>query len=56
MTVELNDINDNAPQFESLPQNVTVSESILPLSIVTAVSATDNDPSSTISYLITSDG
>ena len=49
-------MNDNAPQFESIPQSVNVSESISLSSIVTTVSATDNDESSTVSYLITSDG
>ena len=49
------DINDNFPQFEDLPQNVNVNESIDPSSIVVIVSATDNDPSSTVSYSITPD-
>lgn len=52
----LTDINDNVPQFESLPQSVNVSESISVSSIVTTVSATDNDATSTVSYVITSDG
>lgn len=56
LTVELIDINDNTPQFESLPQNITLSEGIPVSSIVLTVSATDDDTTSTVGYSITSNG
>ena len=56
LIVQLNDVNDNTPQFGSLPQNITVSESAAMSSTVFTVSATDADATSTITYSITSDG
>ena len=56
-SVELRDINDNAPQFViPPPQNINVSESIRSQSILFTVSATDDDTSSSITYLITPSG
>ena len=55
--MELRDINDNTPQFESLPQeSIFVSEGIRLFSILFIVSATDDDTTSTVSYLITPNG
>jgi len=51
----LNDINDNAPQFAPLPQNITISESVSLSSILLTVNATDLDTTSTISYSIIPD-
>ena len=47
--VEVEDINDNPSQFESLPQgSISVSEGIRPSSILFIVSATDDDATSTV--------
>ena len=52
-TVRINVIrNDNCPVFGNLPNDVTISQTSLPSSIVYSVSATDNDP--TVSYSLTS--
>ena len=56
LTIELNDIDDNAPQFEFLSQTVTVSENIPLSSIIATVNAIDPDPTSVIRYMIASTG
>ena len=44
-TVRINVIrNDNCPVFGNLPNDVTISQTSLPSSVVYSVSATDNDP------------
>ena len=61
--MELRDINDNTPQFRNINDNIpllqgsiSVSEGIRPSSIILTVSATDDDTTSTVSYLITPNG
>ena len=56
LTIELSDIDDNAPQFETLSQTVTVSENIPLSSIIATVNAIDPDTTSVIRYMIASNG
>lgn len=54
--MELLDFNDNAPQFQFFPHNVTVSEGIPISSTVFTVSAADPDSDSSVQYFLTPDG
>ena len=56
VTIEVSDINDNAPVFERLGSTVSIPESLPPGSLVLTVRATDADTgtNANIEYLITS--
>lgn len=43
VTVDVTDVNDNSPEFESSLYTATVDEKALPGSVVTTITATDRD-------------
>lgn len=60
VTVEVTDVNDNAPMFEHPTYTATVNESALPGTVVTIITATDRDSeengANSIVYELISDG
>ncbi|XP_074649083.1 cadherin-23-like [Tubulanus polymorphus] len=53
VTIDVTDINNNAPVFNNAPYSTKIGELIPPRSIVFQISATDADKTSVLSYSIT---